>query len=189
LRVSIAWGVTSPSGADIRVTEPKIDHLYESSVGYGDGPFKIPEKVNDNAYKLNLPPDFGVSPTFNIADLTSYMREEDELELRTIPLQERKDDEDITPMHMVETPPIVIQGPITRARTRQLHQQVSSFLSIRAYSSEDGMLSNDIIDYIVHRNVGDDHEGLGDQQGGPQVNMDAQFNSDLTTSATKRRVH
>jgi hypothetical protein len=70
-----------------------------------------------------------------------------------------------------------------------LHQQVSSFLSTRAYSCEDGMLSNDIIDYIVHRNVGDDHEGLGDQQGGPQVNMDAQFNSDLTTSTTRSRVH
>jgi hypothetical protein len=27
------------------------------------------------------------------------------------------------------------------------------------------MLSNDIIDYIILRNFGDDHEGLGDQQG------------------------
>jgi hypothetical protein len=36
-----------------------------------DGPFKILEKVNDNAYKFALPPDFGVSLTFNITDLTS----------------------------------------------------------------------------------------------------------------------
>jgi hypothetical protein len=35
----------------------------------------------------------------------------------------------------------------------------------RSYSCEDGMLSNDIIDYIVLRNFGDDHESLGDQQG------------------------
>jgi hypothetical protein len=74
-------------------------------------------------------------------------------------------DEDITPMHTANTPPTVIQGPITRARARQLHQQVSSFLSTRTYSCEDGMLSNDIIDYIVLRNFEDDHEGLGDQQG------------------------
>jgi hypothetical protein len=74
-------------------------------------------------------------------------------------------DEDITPIYTVETPPIVIQGPITRARARQLHQQVSSFLSTRAYSCDDGMLSNDIIDYILLRNFGDDHESLGDQQG------------------------
>jgi hypothetical protein len=33
-----------------------------------DGPFKILEKINDNAYKLELPPEYGVSPTFNISD-------------------------------------------------------------------------------------------------------------------------
>jgi hypothetical protein len=76
-----------------------------------------------------------------------------------------KIDEDITPMYTTETPPIVIQGPITRAHVRQLHQQMSAFLCTRAYSCEDGMLSNDIIDYIVLRNFGEDHEGLGDQQG------------------------
>ena len=32
------------------------------------GPYKIIEKINDNAYKLELPPEFGVSPTFNIVD-------------------------------------------------------------------------------------------------------------------------
>jgi hypothetical protein len=38
-----------------------------------DGPFKIIEKINDNAYKLELPPEFGVSPTFNISDLKPYL--------------------------------------------------------------------------------------------------------------------
>jgi hypothetical protein len=33
------------------------------------GPFKILAKINDNAYKLELPPEFGVSPNFNISDL------------------------------------------------------------------------------------------------------------------------
>jgi hypothetical protein len=33
------------------------------------GPFKILAKINDNAYKLELPPEFRVSPTFNISDL------------------------------------------------------------------------------------------------------------------------
>jgi hypothetical protein len=47
------------------------------------GPYKIIEKINDNAYKLELPPEFGVSPTFNVADLTPYLGEEDELKSRT----------------------------------------------------------------------------------------------------------
>jgi hypothetical protein len=48
-----------------------------------DGPFKIIEKINDNVYKLELPPEFGVSPTFNISDLRPYLGQEDVLESRT----------------------------------------------------------------------------------------------------------
>ena len=84
-----------------------------------DGPFKILEKINDNAYKLELPPEFGVSPTFNISDLKPYLGEEDVLESRTTPIQEGEDDEDITPMDIQEVSPLdiqTIQGPIKLAR-------------------------------------------------------------------------
>jgi hypothetical protein len=54
-----------------------------------DGPFKVVAKINDNAYKLKLPTDFGVSPTFNIADLKPYLGEEDELESRMTQMQGR----------------------------------------------------------------------------------------------------
>jgi hypothetical protein len=84
-----------------------------------DGPFKIIEKINDNAYKLKLPPEFGVSPTFNISDLRPYLGEKDALESRTTSIQEGEDDEDITSMDMHEVSPLdiqPIQGPITRAR-------------------------------------------------------------------------
>jgi hypothetical protein len=43
------------------------------------GPFKILAKINDNAYKLELPPEFGVSHSFNISDLRPYLGEEDEM--------------------------------------------------------------------------------------------------------------
>jgi hypothetical protein len=62
------------------------------------GPYKIIEKINDNAYKLELPLEFGVSPTFNILDLKPYLGEEGELESRMTPIQEGEDDEDITPL-------------------------------------------------------------------------------------------
>jgi hypothetical protein len=53
-----------------------------------DGPFKILEKINNNAYKLELPPEFGVSPTFNISDLRFYLGEEAEVPSRTTSIQE-----------------------------------------------------------------------------------------------------
>jgi hypothetical protein len=50
---------------------------------HADGPFKVLEKINDNAYKLELPADFHtVSPTFNIADLKPYFGEQDEIASR-----------------------------------------------------------------------------------------------------------
>jgi hypothetical protein len=98
-----------------------------------DGSFNVLEKINENAYKLDLPADFGVSPTFNIADLMPYLGEEDELESRMTQMQEGEDDVDIntndtsTPIHNQ------ISGPITWAHARQLNNQVSSFLA--SYSS------------------------------------------------------
>jgi hypothetical protein len=70
-----------------------------------DGMFKVLEKINENAYKLDLPADFGVSPTFNIADLKPYLGEEDQLESRMTQMQQGEDDVDInksdtsTPTH------------------------------------------------------------------------------------------
>jgi hypothetical protein len=59
------------------------------------GPFKILAKINDNAFKLELPPEFRVNPSFNISDLRPYLREDDEMPSRTTSKQEGEDDEDI----------------------------------------------------------------------------------------------
>jgi hypothetical protein len=63
---------------------------------HADGPFKVLEQINDNAYNLDLPADFGVSPIFNITYLKPYLGEHDELELTTTQMQEGKDDKDTT---------------------------------------------------------------------------------------------
>jgi hypothetical protein len=49
------------------------------------------------------------------------MGDEDEIESRTTPIQEKEDDENITSVH-------TMNGPITRSRARQLNLQVRSTL-------------------------------------------------------------
>ncbi|KAL3502720.1 hypothetical protein ACH5RR_037169 [Cinchona calisaya] len=39
----------------------------------GDGPFQVMARINDNAYKLDLPGDYQVSATFNVTDLSPFV--------------------------------------------------------------------------------------------------------------------
>jgi len=64
-----------------------------------------------------------------------------------------------------------MQGPMTRARMRQLNLEVSSFLSDPFHTLENRLLPNDV---ILLRNIGEGHGGLkgsgggnDDQQGRP----------------------
>lgn len=96
----------------------------------GDGPFKVLAKINDNAYKIELPgDDYAVSATFNVADLSPFFGQDD-TESRTTPFQERGDDEDIptitvSSVHETEVP----TGSMTRARAKLLNQHVLLFLN------------------------------------------------------------
>ena len=122
-----------------------------------DGPFKVMQRINENAYKLDLPADFGVSPTFNIADLKPYLGEEDELESRMTQIQEREDDEDINTDHTSTPSTPTPAGPITRARARKLNHQVSSFLS----SCPSCLDLGDTCTLVLIRNQGEDRKGKG----------------------------
>ncbi|GAV75296.1 hypothetical protein CFOL_v3_18775 [Cephalotus follicularis] len=50
-----------------------------------DGPFEVIERIGNNAYKLKLPGDYGVSATFNVEDLSRF--EGDDFDLRANPIQ------------------------------------------------------------------------------------------------------
>ncbi|GJZ58874.1 RNA-directed DNA polymerase [Tanacetum coccineum] len=43
-----------------------------------DGPFRVLKKINDNAYKIELPGHYNVSTTFNVADLSPYKGDSDD---------------------------------------------------------------------------------------------------------------
>ena len=38
--------------------------------------FQKKDQVDDNAYKVHLPGDYGVSATFNVADLSPYLEDD-----------------------------------------------------------------------------------------------------------------
>ncbi|GJX32198.1 RNA-directed DNA polymerase [Tanacetum coccineum] len=44
----------------------------------GDGPFRVLKKINDNAYKIELPGHYNVFATFNVADLSPYKGDSDD---------------------------------------------------------------------------------------------------------------
>jgi hypothetical protein len=113
------------------------------------------EKINDNAYRLDLPTDFGENPTFNIADLKPYLGEEVELESWMTQMQEGENDEDI---HTTDTSmPIQVpnSGRITRARARQLNHQVITLLS----SCPSYLDHGDPCTLVLLRNQGEDRKG------------------------------
>jgi hypothetical protein len=54
----------------LHLRKERFSELRMSKLMYhATGPFKILAKINDNAYKLELPLEFRVSPSFNISDL------------------------------------------------------------------------------------------------------------------------
>ncbi|GAV81367.1 hypothetical protein CFOL_v3_24824 [Cephalotus follicularis] len=72
-----------------------------------EGPFEVIERIGDNAYKLKLPGDYGVSATFNVGDLSRF--EEDDFDLRANPIQPRENDtgesmtQQLDPAHVLST--------------------------------------------------------------------------------------
>ena len=85
-----------------------------------DGPFKVLERYNDNAYKIDLPRDkYNMSDIFNVKDLSPFHGDED-FDPRSDLSQGRGDDAEhpsIIPMDSTSTT-LSPRGPMTRARAR-----------------------------------------------------------------------
>jgi hypothetical protein len=123
-----------------------------------DGPFNILEKINDNAYKLELPPELKMR----------FYRGQCQFKRGEV-------DEDITTLDTT-TPFIEVQGPITRSWAQWPNCQVNSFLCSSDNDLEIISLPNDL---IVIRNQGVDHGGyVGHQEGDEEPRKLAQQGGD-----------
>jgi hypothetical protein len=86
----------------LHLRKDHFSELWKSKLlSHAAGPFKVLEKINDNAYRLELPADFGVSPAFNISDLLLYLGEDDEVPSRMTPIQDGGGGMMRTSLHMM----------------------------------------------------------------------------------------
>ena len=60
-----------------------------------EGPFEILARANDHSYKVHLSGGFGVSTTFNMDDLSPYVEDDQESNLRANSSQQGEDDGDV----------------------------------------------------------------------------------------------
>jgi hypothetical protein len=89
----------------------------------GDGPFQVLERINDNAYKLDLPGEYNISATFNVSDLSLFDVGDDS---RSNPFEERGNDEN--QQALLKDPLHVPVGPITRARFKQIKEALNGLI-------------------------------------------------------------
>ena len=93
----------------------------------GDGPFQVLERINDNAYKLDLPGEYNVSASFNVADLSPFEFSDS----RTNPSKGGGNDRshgEHEAEHEAQVPSVP-SGPITRARTRKIKESMALFMA------------------------------------------------------------
>uniref|UniRef100_A0A2N9IFA2 Uncharacterized protein n=1 Tax=Fagus sylvatica TaxID=28930 RepID=A0A2N9IFA2_FAGSY len=80
--------------------------------------FQILEKINDNAYKVDLPGEYKVSATFNVSDLSPFDLGEDSW---SNPFEERGNDANQGGPSLKD-PLQVPDGPITRSRAKKIKE-------------------------------------------------------------------
>jgi hypothetical protein len=89
----------------------------------GDGPFQVLERINDNAYKLDLPGEYNISATFNVSNLSLFDVGDDS---RSNPFEERGNDEN--QQALLKDPLHVPVGPITRARSKKIKEALNGLI-------------------------------------------------------------
>jgi translation initiation factor IF-1 len=90
----------------------------------GDGPFQILEKINDNAYKVDLPGEYKASATFNVFDLSPFDVGEDS---RSNPFEERGNDGNQGGPSLKDRSQVP-DRPITRSRAKNIKEAMQGLV-------------------------------------------------------------
>ena len=94
----------------------------------GDGPFQVVERINDNAYKSDLPGEYGVHATFNVSDLSPYLVD-DEFDLRTNCLQkEGNDTRGMADQGMASGVQVELGGLMARSCAKKLKESMQALV-------------------------------------------------------------
>ena len=88
----------------------------------GDGPLQVLERINDNAYKLDLPGEYNISATFNVSNLSPFDVGDNS---RTNPFEKRGNDEN---QQAFKDPLHVPVGPIIRARPKKIKEALNGLI-------------------------------------------------------------
>ena len=94
----------------------------------GDGPFQVLERINDNAYKIDLPGEYNVSATFNVINL-SLFNFDIGVDSRMNHLKEGGNDATKVPSKPIKLNNFLYyERPMTRVRTKKFKQALTSFV-------------------------------------------------------------
>ena len=115
------------------------------------------ERINDNAYKLDLPGEYGVSASFNVADLSPFDIGDD---LRTNPSQEGENEASQRAGHANHTRGneakfaqdllSLPNGPITRLRAKRFKEALNGLIQENGAHSKKTMMGLNNNQGLVH---------------------------------------
>ncbi|KAL9399454.1 hypothetical protein Peur_008415 [Populus x canadensis] len=131
----------------VRLQIEKKNRLYASKANKGRK--LVLERINDNAYKIDLPGKYGVCATFNVADLTLF---DAYFDSRSNPFEERRDDVDQL-RNTSKDPLHVSNGPMTWSKTKALKEALNALvLNVSTKSKLKGPLEfqEETLVHLIH---------------------------------------